>query len=188
MNFAQPGQLFEDLGITYIGVVPGHDLRACSRRSARRWQLPGPVIVHVRTQKGHGYRPAEADQVGFHGAALPPMDLAPKADAFDGTGARNRREPDGGPTERRESRPRSPGDRVRWPSEAATPDRPDAGLPRQKTPNYTAVFASELIELAKADDGSARSPPGCRPGPACRKFQAAFPTASTTSASPSSTR
>jgi 1-deoxy-D-xylulose-5-phosphate synthase len=76
VNFAQPGQLFEDLGITYIGVVPGHDLHALLETFERALQLPGPVIVHVRTQKGRGYRPAERDQVGFHGAALPPMTVA----------------------------------------------------------------------------------------------------------------
>ena len=79
-NFAAPGQLFEDLGITYIGVVPGHDLHALLGTLRRALELPGPVLVHVRTQKGRGYRPAEADQVGFHGAALPPMDLGPPSE------------------------------------------------------------------------------------------------------------
>jgi 1-deoxy-D-xylulose-5-phosphate synthase len=74
VQFAQqPGSLFEDLGISYIGVVPGHDLRALEDTLGRALDQRGPVIVHVRTQKGHGYRPAETDQVGFHGAALPPM-------------------------------------------------------------------------------------------------------------------
>ena len=73
VNFAQPGQLFEDLGITYIGVVPGHDIRALLSTFSQALELKGPVIVHVRTQKGRGYTPAETDQVGFHGAALPPM-------------------------------------------------------------------------------------------------------------------
>ena len=73
VNFAQPGQLFEDLGITYIGVVPGHNLRALEHTFSSALELEGPVIVHVRTRKGRGYRPAERDQVGFHGAALPPM-------------------------------------------------------------------------------------------------------------------
>ena len=85
VNFAQPGQLFEDLGITYIGVVPGHDLHALLVTLGRALVLPGPTIVHVRTQKGRGFRPAETDQVGFHGAALPPMTMAPAADAYDGT-------------------------------------------------------------------------------------------------------
>jgi 1-deoxy-D-xylulose-5-phosphate synthase len=73
VSFAQPGQLFEDLGITYIGVVPGHDLRALEHTFRSALDLGGPVLVHVRTQKGRGYHPAEKDQVGFHGAALPPM-------------------------------------------------------------------------------------------------------------------
>src|SRR4029079_12905369 len=83
VNCAQPGQLFEDLGITYIGVVPGHDLHALLETLGRALVLPGPPIVHVRTQKGRGYRPAEADQVAFHGAALPPMTVVPGA-ANDG--------------------------------------------------------------------------------------------------------
>ena len=78
VNFAQPGQLFEDLGITYVGPVPGHSLRALNavfRRALR--DMDGPVIVHVRTQKGRGYQPAVADKVSFHGAALPPMTVVP---------------------------------------------------------------------------------------------------------------
>ncbi|TMD26952.1 MAG: hypothetical protein E6I94_10005, partial [Chloroflexi bacterium] len=69
----QPGGLFEDLGITYIGVVPGHDIGALTTTIRRALRLKGPVLVHVRTQKGRGYQPAERDQVSFHGAALPPM-------------------------------------------------------------------------------------------------------------------
>ena len=76
VRFAQPGQLFEDLGLTYIGVVPGHDLHALLETLDAALALPGPTIVHVRTQKGRGYQPAEKDQVGFHGAALPPMTSA----------------------------------------------------------------------------------------------------------------
>ena len=83
-RFAQPGQLFEDLGITYIGVVPGHDLHALLETLGRALVLPGPTIVHVRTHKGRGYRPAEADQIGFHGAALPPMTMVPGVDGNDG--------------------------------------------------------------------------------------------------------
>src|SRR5206468_5441727 len=80
VNFAQPGQLFEDLGITYIGVVPGHNLAALQTTFRQAFELHGPVIVHVRTRKGRGYRPAESDQIGFHGAALPPMTpVHPKA-------------------------------------------------------------------------------------------------------------
>ena len=58
MNFAQAGRLFEDLGITYIGLVPGHDIKALLSTFAQALELPGPVIVHVRTQKGRGFQPA----------------------------------------------------------------------------------------------------------------------------------
>src|SRR4029078_6921794 len=53
--------------------------------SAEPLELRGPVIVHVRTQKGRGFRPAEADQVGFHGAALPPITVPVHA-KWNGTG------------------------------------------------------------------------------------------------------
>ena len=56
---------------------PGHDLHALLETLGRALDLPGPTIVHVRTQKGRGFRPAERDQVGFHGAALPPMAMTP---------------------------------------------------------------------------------------------------------------
>jgi 1-deoxy-D-xylulose-5-phosphate synthase len=81
VQFAQqPGSLFEDLGITYVGVVPGHDIRALTDTIGRAVELQVPVLVHVRTQKGRGYRPAERDQVSFHGAALPPMPTESEAD------------------------------------------------------------------------------------------------------------
>ena len=48
VNFAQPGQLFEDLGITYIGVVPGHNLPALHTTFRQALELSGPVLVHVR--------------------------------------------------------------------------------------------------------------------------------------------
>jgi 1-deoxy-D-xylulose-5-phosphate synthase len=81
VQFAQqPGSLFEDLGITYIGLVPGHDIRALTDTIGRALEQTGPVLVHVRTQKGRGYRPAERDQVSFHGAALPPMPTESEAD------------------------------------------------------------------------------------------------------------
>ena len=59
--------------------MPGHDLRLLEETFRRALALNGPVIVHVRTQKGKGYRPAETDQVSFHGAALPPMPCPPRA-------------------------------------------------------------------------------------------------------------
>ena len=76
VSFAQePGRLFEDLGITYVGVLDGHNRVALEEAFEASFAMPGPVIVHVRTQKGRGYRPAEADPVTYHGAALPKIEI-----------------------------------------------------------------------------------------------------------------
>jgi 1-deoxy-D-xylulose-5-phosphate synthase len=66
---------FEDMGLTYIGVLDGHDRRELEDAFERAFALHGPVLVHVKTVKGRGYAPAEADSVSFHGASLPPIDL-----------------------------------------------------------------------------------------------------------------
>jgi 1-deoxy-D-xylulose-5-phosphate synthase len=162
VNLASPGQLFEDLGITYIGVVPGHDLHALLQTFARTLELPGPVIVHVRTQKGRGYRPAETDQVSFHGAALPPMELAPQADAGGPAAA------DARPAKIRPGTPHGAGSN----GDALAPLAPSSA---PKNPSYTSLFASELIELAKADDRIVAITAGMPTGTGLSKFQAAFP-------------
>jgi 1-deoxy-D-xylulose-5-phosphate synthase len=168
VNLASPGQLFEDLGITYIGVVPGHDIHALLSTFQRVLELKGPVIVHVRTQKGRGYRPAEADQVSFHGAALPPMELTPSADAFDGTGGAKASDLASRPAKIRPGSPHgagSNGDALAPPTPASAP----------KNPSYTSVFVTELIELAKSDDRIVAITAGMPTGTGLSKFQAAFP-------------
>lgn len=63
-----PGMFFEDMGITYLGPVNGHDIGAMVRviKDARR--VKGAVLVHVITEKGKGYAPAERHPARFHGA------------------------------------------------------------------------------------------------------------------------
>ena len=82
-----PGSCSRISGSRTSGSFPGTICTPCWRPWGARLALPGPTIVHVRTQKGRGFRPAETDQVGFHGAALPPIPMAPGADAYDGTRA-----------------------------------------------------------------------------------------------------
>src|SRR2546425_2209444 len=65
-----PNLLFEQLGFTYFGPVDGHDLFAVESLLEKARDFPdGPVFVHVQTQKGHGYAPAEADNVKWHGVS-----------------------------------------------------------------------------------------------------------------------
>jgi 1-deoxy-D-xylulose-5-phosphate synthase len=66
---------FEDIGITYIGVLDGHDLDELEQAFEAALRLRAPVLVHVKTIKGRGYAPAEQDSMSFHGASLPPIDL-----------------------------------------------------------------------------------------------------------------
>lgn len=69
-----PGMFFEDMGITYLGPVDGHDVKAILSvlRDAKRCK--GPVLVHVNTKKGKGYLPAERHPSRFHGTE--PFDVA----------------------------------------------------------------------------------------------------------------
>ncbi len=62
-----PCSLFEDMGFTYLGPVDGHDVKALTRLLTYAKDLPGPVLLHVRTVKGKGYAPAEAEPDRFHG-------------------------------------------------------------------------------------------------------------------------
>ena len=59
--------LFEQLGITYLGPVNGHDIHAMEELFKRALSLDEPVIVHVKTKKGKGYEPAENSPQTFHG-------------------------------------------------------------------------------------------------------------------------
>lgn len=63
-----PQGMFEDLGIKYLGPVDGHDEPAVERALWAAHEFGGPVIVHVITEKGRGYTPAEQDVLDrFHG-------------------------------------------------------------------------------------------------------------------------
>ncbi len=64
-----PGVLFEELGFNYIGPVNGHDLPALERTLENIKHIEGPVLLHVYTKKGKGYKPAENDPVTWHGVA-----------------------------------------------------------------------------------------------------------------------
>src|SRR6266542_620677 len=147
VNFAQPGQLFEDLGITYIGPINGHDLRALERTFQRALQLPDPVLVHVRTQKGRGYPPAVKDQVNFHGAALPPMTLLPaRAAGLNGEGE----------------------------GEARLSDA-QAAAARRKPPSYSAVMAEELVAIGAEDPRVVAITAAMPTGTGLSRCQAAYP-------------
>ena len=62
-----PGMLFEDMGLTYLGPVDGHDVRKLYKTFCEAKRLKRAVLVHVLTKKGRGYPPAEENPALFHG-------------------------------------------------------------------------------------------------------------------------
>jgi len=64
-----PGTLFEELGFNYIGPIDGHDLASLIPTLQNLKALKGPQFLHVITQKGQGYKLAEADPVLYHGVS-----------------------------------------------------------------------------------------------------------------------
>ncbi len=69
-----PGSFFNDLGVKYIGPIKGHDLKEMEKtfREAKRYDFP--VLLHVVTEKGQGYKPAEENPSSFHSSA--PFDIS----------------------------------------------------------------------------------------------------------------
>lgn len=68
-----PGMLFEEMGLTYLGPVDGHDLEQLTKVLQEAKKLNSAVLIHVLTKKGKGYPPAERHPARFHGAE--PFDI-----------------------------------------------------------------------------------------------------------------
>jgi 1-deoxy-D-xylulose-5-phosphate synthase len=60
------GMMFEDLGFRYIGPIDGHNIGILRKYFRMVQRIEGPVLLHVVTEKGHGYRPAAEDPVTYH--------------------------------------------------------------------------------------------------------------------------
>jgi 1-deoxy-D-xylulose-5-phosphate synthase len=80
-GLVSPGTLFEELGFNYIGPIDGHNLPQLIDYFERIKLLKGPQLLHVVTQKGKGYAPAELDPVGYH--ALSKIEPKPTKSVFD---------------------------------------------------------------------------------------------------------
>ena len=73
-QFIVPNQIFETMGISYLGPVDGHDTEKLIKIFNIAKRMDHAVLVHVVTQKGHGYKPAERNPSKFHGKG--PFDIA----------------------------------------------------------------------------------------------------------------
>ena len=68
-QFIIPGMFFEDMGFTYLGPVDGHNIHYLEKVLLKAKAFPGPVLVHVLTEKGKGYSPAKKNPIAFHGVS-----------------------------------------------------------------------------------------------------------------------
>ncbi len=71
-GMVMPGTLFEELGFNYIGPIDGHDMDTMISTLENMKEIPGPRFLHIVTQKGRGFTPAESDPCFYHG--VPPYD------------------------------------------------------------------------------------------------------------------
>lgn len=78
-GMVMPGTLFEELGFNYIGPIDGHDLETLTATLQNMKAMQGPRLLHVVTQKGRGYKPAEGNPRAYHGVT--PFD--PKTGKMD---------------------------------------------------------------------------------------------------------
>lgn len=170
VDLSQPGRLFEDLGVTYVGPVPGHDLIALDRTlRLALLEEDAPIIVHVRTRKGYGYRPAEADKVSFHGAALPPMPARSLEPAGAGrtNGAGTASLGSGAPATAVAETPLAEGD--------AAPSAGERASGRASLPSYTQVMAAELVAIGSEDERIVAITAGMPTGTGVATFERRFP-------------
>lgn len=65
-SLVAPGMLFEEIGFNYIGPIDGHDLPLLMNTLSNMRALKGPQLLHIFTQKGHGYTPAVQDPIAYH--------------------------------------------------------------------------------------------------------------------------
>ncbi len=65
-GLVSPGTLFEEMGFNYVGPIDGHDLPELVSYLQKLQKIKGPKLLHIITQKGKGFSPAEADPVGYH--------------------------------------------------------------------------------------------------------------------------
>lgn len=64
-----PCSMFEDMGFSYLGPVDGHDVKGLTKLLRHAKTIQGPVLLHIKTQKGKGYYPAELEPDEYHGVS-----------------------------------------------------------------------------------------------------------------------
>ncbi len=166
-----PHTFFEALGVRYAGPIDGHDIEHMEQAFTHAAEWDGPIVVHVLTQKGRGYAPAEEDDIQrLHDVkATKPIALENTVGSSAGRAVGGSAGSDGG------------GIASLGPAETGADESP------QRAATYTDAFAGPCWTRRRTTPASWRSRRPCPGRPACSPSRPASPTASSTSASPSST-
>jgi 1-deoxy-D-xylulose-5-phosphate synthase len=157
-EFVAPHTFFEALGVRYAGPIDGHDIELMEQAFAHAAEWDGPIVVHVLTQKGRGYAPAEEDDVQrLH-------DVKATKPTFENTVGSSAGVAVGGPA--------ADGGGVASPGstpEAGVDDRP------RRSATYTEAFTQALLRAAE-DDARVVALTAAMPGPTgLLPFEARFP-------------
>jgi 1-deoxy-D-xylulose-5-phosphate synthase len=156
-----PHTFFEALGVRYAGPIDGHDIDLMEQAFAHAAEWDGPIVVHVLTQKGRGYGPAEQDDIQrLHDVkATSVVTLENTVGSSAGAAVGSSAGADGGGVA-------SPG---------SAPDA-DAHHSPDRATTYTDAFSRSLLQVAQ-EDGRVVAMTAAMPGPTgLLPFQARFPT------------
>ncbi len=167
-----PHTFFEALGVRYAGPIDGHDIEHMEQAFSHAADWDGPIVVHVLTQKGRGYAPAEEDDIQrLHDVkATKPITLENTVGSSVGLAVGGSAGSDGGGIA-------SPGS-VTGVRRVAPTSPPPTPMPSR----------GRCSPRRRRIPASSRSPPPCRGRRGCSRSRPASPTASSTSASPSNTK
>ncbi|SFU93511.1 1-deoxy-D-xylulose-5-phosphate synthase [Halomonas korlensis] len=146
-GMVSPATLFEEMGFNYIGPIDGHDLDALTHTLHNMRDLDGPQFLHVKTCKGRGFLPAEADPIGYH--AITKLE---------------KREPEK-PVDT--PAPLKPQDTPA----STTPPKPN----RPKPKKYCSVFGDWLCDMAAVDPRLIGITPAMREGSDLIRFSQEYP-------------
>ncbi len=150
-GMVSPATLFEEMGFNYIGPVDGHDLPRLIQVLRTVRDLEGPQFLHIRTSKGKGFRPAEADPIGYHAITKlekTVVDAAPKTPV---------QAPANQPPVTPKIKPRND------------------DLLRPKPRKYCSVFGDWLCDMADADGRLIGITPAMREGSDMIRFSREYP-------------
>ncbi|GEK74536.1 MULTISPECIES: 1-deoxy-D-xylulose-5-phosphate synthase [Halomonas] len=144
-GMVSPATLFEEMGFNYIGPIDGHDLPTLVHTLRNMRDMDGPQFLHVKTRKGRGFLPAEADPIGYH--AITKLEK-------------------GEPEKKDTPPPLKPA-----PAPAPEPEP----KPKPKPKKYCNVFGDWLCDMAAADERLIGITPAMREGSDLIRFSQEYP-------------